>query len=139
MDPFRWRSRIQFVDTDASGRIHYTALLRHFEAAEMEFMRHRAIPYNHLDMTEIALPRVHVEADYLAALTFEDLIDIEVAVERLGDKSFTLGFIVFKGETVAGRGRIVVVAMDRATQRSCSLPEPLREGLRQCVNSSPAT
>ena len=38
---FRWPLRIQFVDTDASGRIHYTATLRHFETAEAEFMPHR--------------------------------------------------------------------------------------------------
>ena len=37
--PFSWRTRIRFIDTDASQRIHYTALFRHFEAAEEEFLR----------------------------------------------------------------------------------------------------
>ena len=39
-----WPSRIRFVDTAASGRIHYTAIFRHFETAEFEFMRSEVNP-----------------------------------------------------------------------------------------------
>ncbi len=37
--PFRFKTRIRFIDTDTSGRIHYTAMFRYFESAEIEFMR----------------------------------------------------------------------------------------------------
>ena len=33
-EPFRFETRIRFIDTDASGRIHYTAMFRYFESAE---------------------------------------------------------------------------------------------------------
>ena len=39
MSDFIHRVRVAFVDTDASGRIHFTAMLRYFEAAEQEFLR----------------------------------------------------------------------------------------------------
>lgn len=131
MTPFRWPLRVQFVDTDASGRIHYTAMLRHFEAAEVEFFRHLGISYNHLEFhaSEISLPRVHVEADYLAGIFYDDLIEIEVSIERVGQKSYTLAFQVFRHHQLAGRGRIVVACMDRSTLRSRPLPDDLRQKL----------
>ncbi len=43
--PFRYETRIRFVDTDASGRIHYTSLFKFFEAAETELFRSFDISY----------------------------------------------------------------------------------------------
>ena len=127
--PFRWPARIRFVDTDASGRIHYTSLLRHFEAAEAEFMRALGVSYSHLPENNLAWPRVHVECDYLGALTYDDQVEIEVSVERIGRSSFTLGFeVLLEGKAVA-RGKIVVAAMDRSSAKSLPLPEGLVERL----------
>src|ERR1700731_2286365 len=94
MGAFIGESRIRFVDTDASGRIHYTALLRHFEAAEFEFLRTIGTPYTSFVDEGVGFPRVHVEADYLSALRCDDLISTAVTVDRIGGTSFTLAFSV---------------------------------------------
>jgi YbgC/YbaW family acyl-CoA thioester hydrolase len=127
--PFHFPTRIRFVDTDASGRIHYSALFCHLEAAEMEFLRHLGVPYSVIENTEVSYPRVHVEADYRAALRAEDPIDISVAVERVGNSSCTLAFRVLHGETEAARAKIVIASMNRSTGQSCALPAPFREAL----------
>jgi acyl-CoA thioesterase FadM len=44
-EPFTLQTRVGFIDTDASGRIHNTAMFRYFEAAETEFMRRLGIEY----------------------------------------------------------------------------------------------
>jgi acyl-CoA thioester hydrolase len=129
MDPFVWRSRIRFSDTDASGRIHYTALMRHFEAAEFEFLRSIGCSYMSLMPAEGGFPRVHVECDYLAALECDDEIETAVTVERVGQTSYTLAFAAAKGGQVAGRGKIVIVCMDRGTKRPKLLPERLSRAL----------
>jgi len=129
--------RIQFVDTDASGRIHYTSTFRHFETAEMEFMRHLGCHYNHMEKGGVAYPRVRVECDYLAALTYDDEVEVGVSVERVGEKSFTLAFDVQHLGRTAARGKIVIAAMDRATGKSCALPRDLvekLEGAQACVS-----
>jgi YbgC/YbaW family acyl-CoA thioester hydrolase len=97
---FTWHSRIRVVDTDVSTRIHYSALFRHLEAAETEFLRSLGLEYSRWFAMGLSLPRVHVEADYLAPLSFDDEIDTEVRVERIGESSLTLGFRVVK--TVTG-------------------------------------
>lgn len=128
---FIWKSRIRFGDTDASGRIYYASLFRHFEAAEAEFLRFLGQPYTDLESREVSFPRVHVEADYRGALLYDDEVEIEVAPERVGGGSFTIGFVVRKNGDEAASGRYVIASMDRRTQRACPLPAPLAGALRE--------
>ena len=131
--PFLWRSRVRFVDTDFSTRIHYSALFRHFEIAETEFLRSLGVGYAHWFERGYSLPRVHVEADYVAPLNFDDEIDIEVQIERIGEASLTLGFRVIKiaDGNEAARGRIVGVCMDVRSGKSTPIPADIREALEQ--------
>ncbi len=130
--PFAWRSRIRFVDTDASGRIHYTALFRHFETAEEEFMRSLGFAYDTHDPRQLSYPRVHVEADYLSALKHDDPVYITVGVAKFGTSSYTLEFNLYLEETseVAASGLITVVCMSKKSQKAHPLPEELRATLR---------
>jgi acyl-CoA thioester hydrolase len=127
--PFIWQSRVRFGDTDASGRIFYISLLRHFEAAEHEFLRNLGCPYTSFQAPKVDFPRVHVECDYTSPLAFDDLLDIEVTVERVGRSSFTFGFTVRVEGREAARGKLTIVAMDPVTHKSTPLPEALRDAL----------
>jgi YbgC/YbaW family acyl-CoA thioester hydrolase len=130
---FIWHSRIRVVDTDVSTRIHYSALFRHVEAAETEFLRSLGLEYPRWFEMGLSLPRIHVEADYLAPLNFDDEIDTEMSVERIGDSSLTLGFRVVKtasGE-VGARGQLVGVCMDIQSGKSTPIPAAIRQALEQ--------
>jgi acyl-CoA thioester hydrolase len=127
---FAWQSRIRFVDTDASRRIHYTAILRHFEAAEHEFLLHIGFGYSQITTREVGFPRVHVEVDFQSAIVYNDLIDIEVSVGKVGTTSFTFLFSATVQGRQAASGKIVVVAMNPATKKSCPVPEALATALR---------
>ncbi|MBI5282848.1 MAG: acyl-CoA thioesterase [Candidatus Solibacter usitatus] len=131
--PFAWRTRIRFVDTDASGRIHYSALFRHLEAAEDEFFRSIGFAYAQRGAADLTYPRVHVEADYLSALRYDDPVYITVAAAKVGTSSYTLEFNVYLEETsdVAASGLITVVCMSRRGQKAHPLPEELRAALKE--------
>ena len=64
-------------DTDAGGRIHFTAVFRYAELAETVLRRRLGLLGNWADY-----PRRHVEADYFAVLRFDD---VACEVEALGD------------------------------------------------------
>ena len=85
MPNFKHRVRVAFVDTDASGRIHFTAMLRYFEAAELEFLRWLGFSYRAAPHT--GYPRVRVECEYRSAIVFDDELDIAVSVKRIGSSS----------------------------------------------------
>jgi YbgC/YbaW family acyl-CoA thioester hydrolase len=123
---FRWPVRILFIDTDASGRIHYTALLRYFEAAEIELFREAGAME---DRGEAAFPRVHVECDYRAAIYFDDEITIELSIGNMGRSSIELLYRAMKNGAVAASGKIVIAAMNPRTGRSTEIPLGVREKL----------
>ena len=130
---FLWRSRVRFVDTDFSTRIHYSALFRHFEIAETEFLRSLGVGYAHWFDRGYSLPRVHVEADYVAPLGFDDEIDVEVRIARIGESSITFDFRVIKTENGmdAARGRIVGVCVEVNRGKSTPIPADIREALER--------
>jgi acyl-CoA thioester hydrolase len=130
MAAFTWITRVRYVDTDTSGRIHYTALFRYFEAAEQEFLRWLGHSYPRIDAGETGWPRVHVECDISGALEFDDEIGVEVTVSSVGNSSMDLSYRILKDGTECSTGRVVVVCMDRRTQRSKRLPEAFAAALR---------
>lgn len=137
---FRVQSRVRFVDTDASGRIHFTAMLRHFEAAEIEFMRSLGLgdAYVDQDLRSLQFPRVRVDCTYTAPVRFDDLLSIAVTVDRVGMSSYTLAFDAAVNETAVAQGRVVVVCVDNATNRSRALPEAIAARLREQQTESTA-
>jgi len=123
---FRWPVRILFIDTDASGRIHYTALLRYFEAAEIELFRAAGVQH---DRHEVVFPRVHIECDYRSAIHFDDELIVELSVGNMGRSSIELLYRAMKKGVVAASGKIVIAAMNPKTNQSAEIPAGLREKL----------
>lgn len=126
-EPFIWHTRIRFVDTDATGRIHYSALFRHVETAEDEFFRMIGRPYFSTAHNGLSYPRVHVEADYKLPLLYDAEIAIRVTPTRIGSKSYTLFFEVLLDAKIAATATIVIACMSTTTQKSHPLPDALRE------------
>lgn len=139
--------RVPFVDVDASQRIHYTAWFRYMEFAEHQMMRDLGIPYSGSGaLGDCNYPRVHLEADFAGAIVYDDLLQVEAAVERVGTSSWTVAFAArhAPGTSKAGddenakplaTGKMTIVCMDPRTQRATPLPEELRDRLRQGMSS----
>jgi YbgC/YbaW family acyl-CoA thioester hydrolase len=135
-ESFRFRTRVRFVDTDASGRIHFTAMFRYFEAAEVEFFRTLGLTYD--SAKDLNFPRVHVECDFLMLISNDDVIDIDVALTNLGRSSIRLEFRTFKGTEPAAKGIVIAVCTDRHSLRSVPIPDNLRATLMAAL-SPPGT
>ena len=120
------RARVAWVDTDAGGRIHFTAAFRWAEAAETALGRSLGLLEDWGD-----LPRRAVEAEYLQVLRFEDEIEIELRPERLGRTSVTYAWEIRRDGEVCIRGRHTAVHVDANGQ---SAPPPAgRAGRRPAV------
>ncbi len=117
------RARVQWVDTDAGGRIHFTAAFRWAEAAETALMRRLGMLDGWGDY-----PRRHVEAEFHKVLVFEDEIETRIRVERVGRTSLTYGWEISRDGEVCVSGGHTVVRVDR-DGRPEELPERLRAQL----------
>jgi len=134
---FKWCLRVRFSDTDASGRIHYSAMFRFMEAAEEEFLRSAGLPYAAIEKARgVIFPRVHVEAQFMAPLHYDDVVDMEVTVERVGEKAFTLYFDASKDGAPVACGRMTAVSISVETERAVLLPAELADALRRTVGGA---
>jgi acyl-CoA thioester hydrolase len=107
---FRVSRRVDFADTDMAGIIHFSNYFRYMEFAEVAFLRSRGLS---VSMTwgeeKLGFPRVAASCDFLSPVRFDDVLDIEVRVERIGRKSVTYAFdFTHQGKPVA-KGRISAV------------------------------
>ncbi len=120
------RARVGWVDTDAGGRIHFTAVFRWAEAAETELMRRLGV----LGDEWGDFPRRRVEAEYLGVLRFDDEIEIRLRVENVGRTSVTYAWTVAKDGEPHVKGRHTVVHVDGEGR-----PEPLADALRAALGA----
>lgn len=115
-----------WVDTDAGGRIHFTAAFRWAEAAETGLARK-------LGLLERwgRYPRRRVEAEFHRVLVFEDEIEARIRVERVGRTSITYTWTISKEGEAYIEGRHTVVHVDEHGR-----PDPLPDDVRVALNPS---
>lgn len=123
------RRRLSWMDTDAAARWHYTVVLRWAEDCEAEL--HRALGVHTL--TFGWTPRVAIEADFAAVVTFDDVVDIDFWVAAVGHTSVTYAFDVHlvaedgsRGKRAGGGKVVTVYATD---QGPAPWPDELRGAL----------
>jgi acyl-CoA thioester hydrolase len=122
--------RVEWVDTDAAGHQHNSAVLRFVEACEAQLFRDLGIT-SYFGQA----PRVRQEVDYRTRLWFGQEVTTEVTLERLGEKSMTFSFRLW-GEAFDGRprrlaadGRFVTVCLPPGSEQSALWPQHIRERL----------
>ncbi len=90
---FKTTRRVEFRDTDAACMAHFSMFFVYMEQAEHELLRHLGLSVHAADTDgPISFPRVAARCDYQRAVKFEDVLEIEVAIVRLGKKSVTYEF-----------------------------------------------
>lgn len=131
--PFRVSRRVDFCDTDLVGIVHFANYFRYMEFAEVEFLRSLGLSVKLLWKDQpIGFPRVSVACDYVRPIRFDDVVDIEVTIERIGTKSITYGFaFTHQGNPVAkGRTTAACVRMaDGSRMESIEIPDDIRTKL----------
>jgi len=137
---FTVQRRVEFRDTDAAGIVHFSAFFPMMEAAEHEALRSVGIcvmqPMS--GGGHLTWPRVASHCDYLASARFENLLEIDVRVERIGNTSVTYAFDIRRELTPVARGTITAVCChwfpDRAMQKVV-ISQDIRSRLAQLVSA----
>ncbi|TAE91243.1 MAG: hypothetical protein EAZ81_07265 [Verrucomicrobia bacterium] len=105
-DDFRTTRVVAFADTDASKRVHFTAILRYVEEAEHAFFAQRG---EAVMGENFGWPRVHVDCDYRAPLAFGDVCSVHLVVQVVGKTSVKYTFRIEKDQILCAEGSVVIV------------------------------
>ncbi len=124
---FRMESEVAFADTDASGWMHFSNILRYAERAEHAFLRSRGVVV--FDRSKGGWPRAKVTCDYKIPMQAGDVTTVDLAITRLGVTSINWEFEVLNaaGE-VAAFGSMTTVRVGQ-NGRPCEIPPQERAAL----------
>lgn len=118
--------RIEFGDTDSSGRYHFSTALKLFEAAECELLDQLGL----IDSIYTSTPRVGLKVNYRSVLHFMDEVRVTATIAKLGRTSVTFGFDTHRGDELCIDGEITAVYVDEDGR-----PQPWRQEHRLLLSS----
>ena len=79
MNPFVWRVRVYWEDTDAGGVVYHSNYLNFFERARTEWLRGKGVHQAELARKDNVLFAIrHMDIDFIQAARLDDELDITV-------------------------------------------------------------
>jgi acyl-CoA thioester hydrolase len=135
---FRHRLRVRYAECDRQGHVFNSHYFAYFDVVLTELWR-AALGYYDV-MTERGVDVVvgEAQARYLRAAHFDDEIDIEAGIERLGRTGITTRFRVLRDGELLVDGRLRHVCVEAAALTSTPIPDWLRDALAPWVVPLPA-
>ena len=127
--PFSARTRVGFSDTDAQGIVYYGRYFPYIDLARVEY--HRKLGVLGLDIGEPGVEFVMraCTIEYHAPAVFDDELEIDLRVARIGRTSVTYAFEVFRARDallmVTGTQTSVLVDLDE--RKPCEVPREYRD------------
>lgn len=122
--------RVRYGEVDKQGIVYNGHYATYTEVCFAAFMRGKGMPYNKMvEDTGFELTHVKSIFEYLGSVYEEDLIDVGLKIVRVGEKSFTLGFEIYR----SGEDNLLVYAehvfagYDSATRKSRPLSDVMRK------------
>jgi acyl-CoA thioester hydrolase len=105
---FSMKRRVEFIDTDVAGIVHFTTFFRYMETAEHEMLRAVGIPIEALhEERKLGWPRVSCKFDFIKPLKFADELEVRIHVAKLGKRSITYAAEIVRDTEVLAKGQSV--------------------------------
>lgn len=134
---FRTTRMVEFFETDMAGIMHFSNFFRFMESAEHAFYRSIGFSADEAKSLGLGWPRVKAECEYRRPLRFEDIVQIEVKVRRIGARSISLEFEFSKTEEgreiSVATGAITAVCVERDPATGAFRPVPIPEQIRSRI------
>ena len=129
---FTYSTPVRFADIDHAGIVYYPRFFHLFHVAFEELWRTRMGPaaYSQLiDKDRVGFPAVKAECTFTSPLRFGDTADIEVSIPRMGGKSITFRYRIYRAATpdapraLSAEGSVVCAVVDLARFVAAPVPE----------------
>lgn len=120
--------QIRFNDVDQMGHVNNAVIMEYLDLGKDAFFSAHGVPPTKGDFTVIV---VHYEVDFRAQIHYHDSIQVETAIEKLGNKSLTVMQRVVNTDSgaVCVECRTVMSGYRRSTASSAVIPDEVRQWL----------
>ena len=122
-EPFRWRVRVYYEDTDAAGIVYYANYLKFLERARTEWLAQAGF-------THAALAREHrlafvvhrLEIEYRAPARLYDALEVTVALVQRGRGRLVMAQDVLRDAAMLASAQVTLACLDTTTWRPKRIP-----------------
>ena len=128
---FLFPIQTRWADNDMYGHVNNVTYYSYFDtAANALLIQHAGFDLRNTPIIGLV---VDSACSFLQELSYPEIIEVGVAIEKIGNSSLRYDFAIFKqGQNeAAAQGHFVHVFVDRQTRKSTSIPEDMRDALTQ--------
>lgn len=129
--PFVHRLRITYRDCTIGNHVYYSRYLELLEEARGEWFRSIGWPLRQLQEQDIAFPVLTAHLDYLAAVCYDDIVQVQLWVESLTRLRLQVGFAICHEDgkpLVKGYTQHICASVEEKPKR---MPAELLQALQQ--------
>jgi acyl-CoA thioester hydrolase len=121
--PTRW------MDNDVYGHVNNVVYYSFFDTAVNQFLIERGVLDIHNG--EVVGFVVDSGCSYFSSISFPDVVHVGIRVAKLGNSSVRYELAIFRNDeqAAAAAGHFVHVYVERSSNRSVSIPAPVRAAL----------
>ena len=117
---------IRFSDMDSQGHVHHEAIVGWIAHARVTFIDSII---GGTGIKDIDYTLVHLQIDFEEPIAHPGEIEIDVFAKKIGNKSLTIRYTLFKDKIRFAHGESVTVFFDTITGDTISIPPVLRDAL----------
>ena len=123
--PHRFSCRVYYEDTDLAGIVYYANYLKFIERARSEWVREIGVDQVAMKADGLVFAVRRVEADYLAPAKFDDMIEVETAVQSMTASRIVLSQDVRRGKDDLFKSVVTLVCVSDSG-RPVRIPADIR-------------
>jgi len=118
---------VRFADLDAQEHVNNAVYLTYLESARLGYYAKAGI-WHPENGPQTGMVVAHIDIDYLVPIHSGQVIQVGLRLERMGNKSFTLAFLIedVNTHTALARGTSVMVPYDSENKISIPIPTEWR-------------
>lgn len=120
----------RWADNDIYGHVNNVTYYSYFDtAANSLLIQHAAFDIHHSPIIGLV---VSSSCNFLEELTYPEIIEVGVAISKIGNSSLTYDLAIFKQgkQQASAQGQFIHVFVDRETKKSTSIPQEMRDALK---------
>lgn len=129
MAAFRHTLRVRFQECDPQGVVYFARYPEYYDLAITELWREAFGSYGAMVGSGTDMVVAEQRVRYVAPAVFDDLIDVEVTIDRLGDTSMLSSYTVSRDDERLAEGDFRHVFIDVMTKAKKTIPDDIRAAL----------
>ena len=127
---FIFQVRVYYEDTDAGGVVFYANYLKFMERARTEWLRALGFEQDEVLATDgVVFAVTSLTTEFLAPARFNDLLDVSVAVTRLGKASINLDQEILRQGDILNRATVKLACVNKDS----FVPKRIPERIFRCI------